>query len=88
MSAFRFDASPSSQAFADELAKFGVRLPLRVSDEDVGVVLDAHGCDVLTVDVNGERSDLEAASIAVWIVTTVNTCGGYAASPIQPGENP
>lgn len=88
MSALRFDTSPSFQAFADELAKLGVRLPLRVSEEDVGVVLDAGGADVLTVDVNGERSDLVAASIAVWIVTAVNTCGGYAASPIQPGESP
>ncbi len=29
-----------------------VELPLRLSETDIGVVLDRHGCDVFTVDVN------------------------------------
>jgi hypothetical protein len=76
----RFDTSDAFQTFVDELAKLNVRLPLRVSEEDVGVILDAAGVGILTVDVNGDHcSDLEAVSIAAWIAMAVNTCGGYRA---------
>lgn len=61
-------------AFLDQ----NVALPLRLSDEDVGVVLDAHGCDVFTVDVNNERPDDEALAIALFIVECVNEAGGFS----------
>lgn len=54
-----------------------VELPLRLSDDDVGVVLDRHGCDVFTVDVNNERPDEEALAIALFIVEFVNEAAGF-----------
>lgn len=60
-------------AFLDQ----NVELPLRLSDEDVGVVLDRHGCDVFTVDVNNERPDEEALTIALLIVECVNAEAGF-----------
>ena len=60
-------------AFLDQ----NVDLPLRLSDDDVGVVLDRHGCDVFTVDVNNERPDDEALAIALFIVECVNAEAGF-----------
>lgn len=62
-------------AFGDH----GVKLPLRLSDDDIGVVLDDDGVDVFTVDVNNERQDDHASAIALFVVTCVNTCGGFSA---------
>lgn len=61
-------------AFLDQ----NVELPLRLSEDDVGVVLDRHGCDVFTVDVNNERPDDEALAIALFIVECVNEAGGFS----------
>ncbi|RVG84206.1 hypothetical protein CN221_33555 [Sinorhizobium meliloti] len=55
-------------AFLDQ----NVELPLRLSETDVGVVLDRHDCDVFTTDVNHERRDEEAQTIALLIVECVN----------------
>ncbi|WP_457661895.1 hypothetical protein [Sinorhizobium medicae] len=60
-------------AFLDQ----NVELPLRLSETDVGVVLDRHGCDVFTVDVNNERPDDEALAIALFIVEFVNAKAGF-----------
>ncbi|MDW9573423.1 hypothetical protein GOA73_08540 [Sinorhizobium meliloti] len=60
-------------AFLDQ----NVELPLRLSETDVGVVLDRHGCDVFTVDVNNERPDDEALAIALLIVESVNAEAGF-----------
>ncbi|MDX0885554.1 hypothetical protein GOD57_11565 [Sinorhizobium medicae] len=61
-------------AFLDQ----NVELPLRLSETDIGVVLDRHGCDVFTVDVNNERPDEEALAIALLIVECVNAEAGFA----------
>ncbi|MDW9818200.1 hypothetical protein GOB46_21005 [Sinorhizobium meliloti] len=61
-------------AFLDQ----NVELPLRLSETDIGVVLDRHGCDVFTVDVNNERPDDEALAIALFIVECVNEAGGFS----------
>ncbi len=60
-------------AFLDQ----NVELPLRLSETDVGVVLDRHGCDVFTVDVNNERPDDEVLAIALFIVESVNAEAGF-----------
>ncbi|ASQ10666.1 hypothetical protein [Sinorhizobium meliloti] len=60
-------------AFLDQ----NVELPLRLSERDIGVVLDRHGCDVFTVDVNNERPDEEALTIALLIVECVNAEAGF-----------
>lgn len=75
----RFENPETTEAFARLLTDSNVRLPLRLSDEDVGVVLDANGADVFTVDVNGERPNDEATAIAAWIMVAVNTCAGLKA---------
>lgn len=54
-----------------------LRLPLRLDDEHVAVVIDVDGRDVLTVDVNGERPDDQAAAIAELIATTINAAAGF-----------
>lgn len=38
--------------------------PWRLSTEDIGVVLDADGKGVITVDVNGERDDEDVIALA------------------------
>ena len=81
MGDFRFERSATTDAFVAELAALDVALPLRPSEADLGVVLDANGDDVFTVDSNGDRPDDQVAKIALWIVCAVNTCGGYRAEP-------
>ncbi|MDW9791881.1 hypothetical protein GOB42_13910 [Sinorhizobium meliloti] len=66
-------------AFLDQ----NVELPLRLSETDVGVVLDRHGCDVFTVDVNNERPDDEALAIALFIVECVNAEAGFTAEDLD-----
>lgn len=77
----RFERSEATDAFVAELAALDVTLPLSPSEQDLGVVLDAEGRDVVTVDVNGEAPDDQVAAIALWIACAVNTCGGFAAAP-------
>lgn len=83
MTDLRFEQSATTDAFVAELAALDVVLPLRLSREDLGVVLDATGEDVFTVDSNGDRPDDQVEAIAQWIVCAVNTCGGYRAEPRQ-----
>lgn len=66
-------------AFLDQ----NVELPLRLSETDIGVVLDRHGCDVFTVDVNNERPDDEALAIALFIVESVNSEAGFTAEHLD-----
>ncbi|WP_440410693.1 hypothetical protein [Neorhizobium petrolearium] len=54
------------------LADVGVKLPLKVSPDDVGVILDADGFDVITIDVNATRSDDQANAIATLIAELIN----------------
>jgi hypothetical protein len=81
----RFESSAATDAFVAELAALDVTLPLRLSEEDLGVVLDADGCDVITIDVNGDRPDNQVAAIAKWIACAVNTCGGFRAEIADHG---
>lgn len=60
-----------------------VELPLRLSETDIGVVLDRHGCDVFTVDVNNERPDEEALAIALFIVECVNEAAGFTEEKVD-----
>lgn len=53
-----------------------VKLPLRLSDEDTGVILDDDGADILTVDVNGIRDDEQVTHIASLVVSAINLFAG------------
>ncbi|AXS39778.1 hypothetical protein [Breoghania sp. L-A4] len=46
-----------------------IKLPLRLCDESMGVILGADGSDFLTVDIDRARDDVAAAEIARWDVT-------------------
>ena len=71
-----------------DLAGFGVRLPLRLSTEEAGCVVDDDGEDVITIDVYRDRPDAKATGIAALIVAAVNSAAGYLAvatgDPAEP----
>ncbi|MBB4185856.1 hypothetical protein GGE07_002506 [Sinorhizobium terangae] len=76
-------ASAKAQPIRKSLLITGFRdlnaeLPLRLSEENIGVVLDAHGRDVFTIDVNNERPDEEVLAIAHLIVECVNAEAGFS----------
>ncbi|WP_052201909.1 hypothetical protein [Ensifer sp. ZNC0028] len=54
----------------------GVKLPLHVSKEECGVILDADGRDVLTVDSNGFQPDDQVNAIAALIAACINQSPG------------
>jgi hypothetical protein len=70
------DYPASDEEFVAALDRLGIKLPLRLSEEDVGVVLDAEGRDVFTVDVNNGLSDAEATEIAELLVAGVHIGAG------------
>jgi hypothetical protein len=49
-----------------------VKLPLRVSHKDTGVILDDDGVDLITIDVNNGRPDAEVDAIAALIAGLIN----------------
>lgn len=63
-------------AVVTALAACSVKLPLRLSDEDIGVILDDDGADVATVDSNGFRDDDQVRDIACLFVTAINHFAG------------
>jgi hypothetical protein len=46
--------------------------PWRLSEEDVGVVLDANGIEVLTVDTNNDHADVDVVALAELLVELGN----------------
>lgn len=74
-------ANLPANAVRAALADQGVKLPLRLSDEDVGVILDDDGADVLTVDSNGMRDDQKVQMIAALVATSVNDLAGFDFEP-------
>ncbi|UFX01115.1 hypothetical protein SmedWSM1115_15105 [Sinorhizobium medicae WSM1115] len=66
-------------AFLDQ----NVELPLRLSETDIGVLVDRHGCDVFTVDVNNERPDEEALTIALLMIECVNEAAGFSGEKLD-----
>ena len=58
-------------------ADMKVKLPLRPCDEDVGVVLDDDGCDVFTVDSNGQRDDAVVSALAFTLASMINIAAGF-----------
>lgn len=75
MADLRVENPAITERFVQLLAEQGVRLPLALSREDVGVVADADGRGIITIDVNRELPDDQVHRIAAWIMLAVNTCG-------------
>jgi hypothetical protein len=67
----------TTDQFRKLLAATNVKLPVQLSETDVGVILDTEGRDVLTVDSENQRDDAETEEIASLIVVAINTCGGF-----------
>lgn len=54
-----------------------VKLPLHLSDEDIGVILDDDGKDIITVDSNGFRSDERVITITSLVAAAINMFAGF-----------
>lgn len=62
-----------STAFATALAGLGVKLPLHIGrNVEAGVVYDADGKVLATVDVDRARSDRAATALAKLIAEAIN----------------
>ncbi len=75
----------SSPSIYQALLALGVNLPLRPSETDSGVVLDADDRDVFTVDSNGFQPDDQVKALATLIATCVNQSGGIILPVINYG---
>jgi len=80
MAVLRIENVETTDRFLTRLSALNVSLPLHISETETGVILDAAGREVITVDVNGERPDNQVHEIALWIAMAVNTCGGFKAA--------
>lgn len=65
------------ESLRERLARLGRPLPWRLSPEDPGVILDAEGWDVCTIDVNREMPDAEAEALARAILAAVTGAPGH-----------
>ena len=75
-----FGKSETTDSYAKLLNDLDVKLPIRLHDEDAGVVIDADGKDVFLVPVQDSGSQENSTLVASWIVTAVNTCAGFRAT--------
>lgn len=85
MADLRVSNPQTTEAFCATLEQRGVKLPLDITAEDIGTLVDADGRAVLVVDVNNERSDEDVAWIVGMIQVAVNTCGGFRATCTTEG---
>lgn len=69
--------SGAADTVAAAFQQVRVKLPLRLSEEDTGVILDDDGVDVMTIDSNGFRDDTQALEIASMVVTAINIFAGF-----------
>lgn len=76
-------ASKACDEFVATMAKCGLVLPVCVTDEDIGVVLDAEDGEVCTVDASGSLRDDQVAAIASAIVLAINSFAGFEAALVQ-----
>ena len=79
----RFEKTETTEQFKALLDAENAPLPW-IEGED-GAIFDANGNIVLQVDPVDERPDQNTFAIAVWVVTALNTCGGFKAVP-SPNE--
>ena len=79
MADLRVDSTDTTETYVATLSREGVTLPLSHSAGDCGVIVDANGRGIITVDVNNELPDDQVERIASWIILAVNTCGGFKA---------
>lgn len=66
-----------AKVFAEQLSALGITLPVTTTTENIGVIFDAAGKDVVTVDCNGNLDDASAGMIAGYITLAINMAGGF-----------
>jgi hypothetical protein len=79
MSELRFENPETAEDLRGVLLNLDVVLPLHPSPDDLGVLLDVAGRDVLTIDVNNHRDDDQVVALTAYICMAINTCGGFRA---------
>jgi len=79
MADLRVDSPATTGAYVAAMAQEGVTLPVIQGPDECGVIVDAVGVVVATVDVNNELPDDQVERITSWIILAVNTCGGFRA---------
>lgn len=62
--------------FAVEFEKHGYTTPFILSDDDIGVIVDARGRELAVVDANGELTNEAAENLATLVATAINACCG------------
>jgi len=85
MADLRLENPATTEAYRQAMADLSVTLPLDLHEYDLGVIVDAEGRDIITVDVNNERPDREVDLICHRIILAVNTCGGFRAEIVRHG---
>ncbi|HTO29616.1 MAG TPA: hypothetical protein VL202_00330 [Pararhizobium sp.] len=63
-----------------DLSAHHVTLPLRASETDLGVIVDATGADIITIDVNNTRPDDQVRALALIFADAIN----FAGTPAPP----
>lgn len=84
MADLRTDNPETTVQFVKAMADIDVKLPLNISPDEVGVVVDADGHAVFVLDVDNDLPDETVTLRAMWIVLAVNTCGGFKAHRGEP----
>lgn len=82
MGQLRFETPETPEDFCNVLENFNVVLPVEPSSEDLGVLVDANGQAVLTIDVNRERDDVEVIGIVSHLCMAINAAGGYPVTEV------
>lgn len=72
---------------AQALRQLGVTLPLKLSGQEVGEVLDVNGVRVLAVDPDGILPNEAADGVAAFVVLTVNAAVSFRAFGLLTGED-
>lgn len=77
--ALRITNPQTIDQFRMMLEQLDVPAPWELDSQDPGMINDAIGAHVLTVDEPRDRSDDDAQGIALAIILAVNTCAGFKA---------
>lgn len=77
-----WQAGPA-RVFAEQLSALGIALPVTTTTEAIGVIFDAGGRDVATIDSNGSLDDATAGMIAGYIALAINLAGGFTKSTLE-----
>ncbi|NTB05075.1 hypothetical protein [Agrobacterium tumefaciens] len=90
MKNIRVENPTTPEAFVQAMNELGVAFPLTCSQRDMGVLLDADGDELLTVDSAGAMPDDTVALLAANIVMVLNNAAGHVAIaaivPLEQGS--